>query len=266
MKTLIYDNECPLCVAYTGAFVKTGLLEKDGRKKFDEIDAAVLNTIDAQRMHNEIPLVENETGKVWYGIDALLEVLGGKMPWIKTIGNIGPVNWFLKKLYKLVSYNRKVIVAVQGKGYDCSPTFSSRYRIIFLLVGLILNSWIFTMTISLANKTIFPASSYSQMQAAHYGVVGINILICLLLGKNKGLEYLGQINMLALLSMLLMLPLISLQDMLPSSLLCAAFGLIGGFIAKEYLRRMKYAQVLEHNKIVVALNVACAVVSFFYLY
>lgn len=266
MKTLIYDNECPLCVAYTGAFVKTGLLEKEGRKNFDEIDIAVLNTVDTQRMHNEIPLIENETGKVWYGIDALLEVLGEKMPWIKTIGHTKPVNWFLKKLYKLVSFNRKVIVAVPAKGYDCSPAFSSKYRILFLLIGLVLNSWIFTMAISLANKTIFTDSSFNQMQVAHYILVAINISIAVLLGKKKGLEYLGQVNMLAILSMLLMLPLISFQDMLPASILCAGFGLIAGFIAKEYLRRMKYAGILDNYKLIVALNIICAIAAFAYLF
>jgi len=33
-KILVYDDACPLCVAYTGAFVKTGLLTAEGRKSF----------------------------------------------------------------------------------------------------------------------------------------------------------------------------------------------------------------------------------------
>lgn len=264
MKTLIYDNECPLCAAYTGVFVKTGLLEKEGRKNFNEVNASLLYKVDKERMHNEIPLIENETGKVWYGIDALLEVLGSKMPLIKKIGHLQPVKWFLQKLYKLVSYNRKVIVAVPAKGYDCSPAFNSKYRVIFLLLGLILNSCIFTMSLSLANKTIFPTSSEQQLQLAHYVLVTINISLAIILGKNKGLEYLGQVNMLAMLSMLLTVPLIGLQSFLPVTILCAAFGFIAGFIAKEYVRRMKYARILDQHKAIVVINILCAATVFIY--
>ena len=110
-KTLIYDDACPLCVWYTGAFVKSGLLTTEGRKAFSTCDTELLNAIDLERGKNEIPLIDIENKQVLYGIDAMLEVLGEKFPVIKTIGNVKPVNWFLKRLYKFISYNRKVIVA-----------------------------------------------------------------------------------------------------------------------------------------------------------
>ena len=266
MKTLVYDNECPLCVAYTGAFVQAGLLEKEGRKNFNEVDAALLSNADSGRMHNEIPLIEHETGKVWYGIDALLEVLGTRLPLVRKIGHLTPVNWLLRKLYKLISYNRKVIVAVQARDYDCSPAFNEKYRIVFLLLGLAFNSFIFTGSFALVNKTIFPAGSSHQLQLAHYTVVAVNITVAFFLGKQKGLEYLGQVNMLAITAMLLLLPLIWMQHLLPATLLSAGIGFIAAFVTREYFRRMRYSHILQNYKMVVALNISSAVATFIYLY
>lgn len=265
MKTLIYDNECPLCAAYTGAFVKTSLLEKEGRKNFNEISETTLETLDKNRCHNEIPLVDSETGKTWYGIDALLEILGTKMPLVKKVGQLSLVNWLLKKLYKLVSYNRKVIVAAEAKGYDCSPDFNTRYRVLFLLIGLTLNSWMFAVYFPVFNKSFFSNAGFIEMQLAHFSFVAVNIGIAIFLGKQKGLEFLGQVNMIALLAMLFLLPLTLVESNISGGFINVALCLICFFSAKEYIRRMKYAGIISKYKPVVALNIFCLTVFFIYL-
>jgi predicted DCC family thiol-disulfide oxidoreductase YuxK len=78
-KILIYDDGCPLCSAYTTAFVKAGMLDKEGRKNFNTIDANTFALIDKQKCNNEIPLIDTRTNEVWYGIDALLEILSSKI-------------------------------------------------------------------------------------------------------------------------------------------------------------------------------------------
>ena len=264
MKTLIYDNECPLCAVYTGAFVKTGLLEKEGRKNFNEVDKDLLSSIDAGRMHNEIPLIENETGKVWYGIDALLEILGARLPFIKKAGQLPPVNWLLKKLYKLVSYNRKVIVAVHDKGYDCSPDFNPSYRILFLFTGLTFNSWLFTLFIPVFVSNIFLSASFYSLQVAHFSLVAVNICIAIVLGKKRGLEYLGQVNMLAIITLLLLLPYLWLQPFFSMPTSSFYLGAIFYCIATEYIRRMKYAGISGY-KPVIFINIICLCALLFYL-
>ena len=75
-KIIIYDDNCPLCSAYTNAFVKTGFIDKEGRRDFSTISPELLKKIDLHKSVNEIPLVDIKSNQVWYGIDALLEVLG----------------------------------------------------------------------------------------------------------------------------------------------------------------------------------------------
>ena len=81
------------------------MLEKDGRKSFNNIDAGTFALVDKQKCHHEIPLVDIRTNQVWYGIDALLELLSTKPPGIKFLGNIKPVKWLLQKLYSFISFN-----------------------------------------------------------------------------------------------------------------------------------------------------------------
>jgi hypothetical protein len=101
-KIIIYDDSCPMCSAYTKAFVQTGLIASSGRRSFSGISAELLEKIDNHKCRNEIPLIDTATSKVKYGIEALLDILGDKFPLIKSIGHLKPVNWFLKKFYNLV--------------------------------------------------------------------------------------------------------------------------------------------------------------------
>ena len=135
-KILVYDDNCPLCTWYSGLFVKYGFLKAGGRKPFSTLDNDLLLKIDFDKSRNEIPLLDISTNKVVYGIDALLEILDQKIPFIKATGNIAPLKWILKKLYKLISFNRKVIVAKKcGPGrIDCSPDNNYLYRFIFMAV------------------------------------------------------------------------------------------------------------------------------------
>ena len=138
--TLIYDDLCPLCVWYTGLFVKYGLLTKENRVPFSKAPDALTATIDFERAKDEIPLVNSQTHEVFYGIDALLVILEQRFPRIGIVGRAKPIHWFLKKVYRFVSFNRKVIIARKcGKGdIDCSPSFNKFYRLLLLLVAFAL--------------------------------------------------------------------------------------------------------------------------------
>ena len=61
------------------------------------------------------------------------------------MGNWKPVNYFLKKLYKLISFNRKVIVpSKENKEIElqCVPDFNVKYRCFYIALTLLLSSFI----------------------------------------------------------------------------------------------------------------------------
>jgi predicted DCC family thiol-disulfide oxidoreductase YuxK len=259
---LLYDDYCPLCTWYSGLFVKLGLLNPENRVPFSKADIEILTAIDIEKGKDEIPLYEKETGKTLYGIDALLEILGQNCKLIKPIGNLKPLNWFLKKLYKLISYNRKVIVAKKcGTGsFDCSPGFNVFYRMLFMSIFLLFNSF---MLFPL-HKTIFSSISFYhldffELQAAHLLFVAVNCTIAVFLNPKKGIEYLGQINMLAVICILLLTLLLFLLNtfLLPEWMIFFYLALLTVLIIKEYFRRMKYLNLLPGYKTIIILNLFC---------
>lgn len=261
-RIIIYDDNCPLCSAYTNAFVKAGMIDKTGRKDFSSIDTTLLDAIDVKRSVNEIPLIDTETKQVWYGIDALLEILQHKIPGIKTIGNSKPIKWFLQKLYKFISYNRRVIVAAEKKkeGFDCTPDFNARYRFLFLAFFLLFNTlMLFPLQEYVLGKSIFKSNIVS-LQVVHTAFVLINISIGLTLKRKDRYEYLGQINMVALMAMLLCIPLILINSYVhfTDGLFNSYYlGMLTLFVVHEYLRRMKYIGFNRRYKAIMLANITC---------
>jgi len=261
-QVLLYDDYCPLCSWYSGLFVKYGLLESKNRVAFSTADMEVLTAIDIEKAKDEIPLFDKDKKTTLYGIDSLLEILGWKLPFIKMAGNFKPIKWFLKKLYKLISYNRKVIVAKKcGTGvFDCSPYFSYRYRMFFMFVFFIFNTLMLVpLHEQLLSKLSFYHLSLTELQLAHLGLVLTNCLVASFLGSKNAVEYLGQVNMLALMSILLLLPLMLLNNFfsLAENLSVAYLSILTVFIVGEYFRRMRYANVFAKYKPVIIINLFC---------
>ncbi|HEV8273851.1 MAG TPA: DCC1-like thiol-disulfide oxidoreductase family protein [Chitinophagaceae bacterium] len=257
-KILVYDDNCPLCTWYSGLFVKYGFLNAESRKAFSTLDDILLYKIDFDKSRNEIPLLDTSTNKVLYGIDALLEILAQKIPFIKAIGNLSTLKWMLERIYKLISYNRKVIVAKKcGPGsFDCSPDNNYLYRFIFMAVCLAFNTlMLFPFQSYLFSKMSYYHLNIYELQAAHFTFVIINCTLAFGFSKAKGYDYLGQVNMLALSAILLLIPLIIIQYLFYSEWFITVWLVIAAaYIFKEYLRRMEYAGVLSNNKWIVSMN------------
>ena len=257
-KILVYDDNCPLCTWYSGLFVKYGFLNADGRKPFSTLDEKLLAKIDFDKSRNEIPLLDTSTHKVVYGIDALLEILDQKIPYIKATGNFAPLKWVLKRIYKLISFNRKVIVAKKCglATIDCSPDNNYLYRFIFMAVCLAFNTvMLYPFQFNLFSKLSYYHLDLYELQAAHFAFVIINCMLAFNFSMTKGFEYLGQINMLALSVIFLLTPLMIIQFIFNSELLMTSWLILtAAFIFKEYLRRMEYAGVLSNNRWVVSMN------------
>jgi hypothetical protein len=257
-KILVYDDNCPLCTWYSGIFVRSGLLQEEGRKPFSSLETSLLNRIDLNKGRNEIPLLDTDSGEVLYGIDALLEILGQKFPFVKKLGNIRPLKWGLKKIYKLVSFNRKVIVAKKCSigAIDCAPDLDYFYRLVFMTVCLIFNTLLlFPLHTVVLRKLPWYDLSLGELQAAHFGLVFINCLLTLSFKKEKAIEYLGQVNMLALIANLLLIPSFTFVTLPGNEWVTSVYLILTAIIIfKEYLRRMDYAGVLLTNKWVVSIN------------
>src|SRR6266496_1712699 len=268
-KILLYDDYCPLCTWYSGLFVKYKLLEPENRVPFSKAEIEILTSIDVEKAKDEIPFFNTKTGETLYGIDSLLEILGQKKRVIRFIGNFRLVKWFLKRLYKLISYNRKVIVAKKcGPGsFDCSPGFNVFYRVLFMILFLFFNSFmLLPLHYNLFTGLSFYHLSLHQLQAAHLIFVSVNCAVAVFLKQRQAIEFLGQINMLALITILLLIPIMvfSCLIMATESIIIIYLASLTALIIREYFRRMKYANIILKYKSVIAVNLICLVAFLIY--
>lgn len=151
MKTLqnhliLFDEECPMCRAYTSAFVKSGLLDSDGRTAYQTTPQNVCPIIDKQRAVNEIALVNLESGEVTYGIKSLFKIFANAVPFFAPLFSFKPFVWLMSKVYAFIAYNRRVIIPAGKKdsAYAYQPTLKIHYRVAYLLFTWFVTGYILT--------------------------------------------------------------------------------------------------------------------------
>jgi hypothetical protein len=259
-KIIIYDDSCPLCAAYTKGFVAAGMIKKENRKSFTTIEPQLLELIDTKRCPDEIPVIDLDSKEVFYGVDALIEILMIKFHFVKKITNVKFIRWMLVKLYKLISYNRRVIVAVNPRpgNFDCTPDFNYGYRLAFMVIFLLFNSYMLLPIHLYILQDSFVSISSTQLEVAHLVLVALNISISFFLNKKIAFEYLGQVNMLALTTILATIPVLLLNKfhfIEYKGINNLYLFLLIFFVFKEYNRRMNFAGIIKSYPIVAVINI-----------
>ncbi len=191
-KAIIYDDNCPLCHWYTDAFVKADLLSQQGRISFSDLaQTGLADQLDLHRSKHEIPLIDLQGGKTIYGLDSLIYLLNPRFPFIKRAMAISPINYFIRKLYKLISYNRGVMAPSPPRPrlYDCTPDFNRRYRLSFISIA---------GTLGLA--MLFLSLPYSIFFSFILPVLGSLLLLGTRFKAQHYITYLGHLAVLAFLT------------------------------------------------------------------
>ncbi|WP_437921928.1 DCC1-like thiol-disulfide oxidoreductase family protein [Sphingobacterium sp. LRF_L2] len=147
MKTLknhliLFDAECPMCRIYTRAFVKSGMLDSDGRMAYQEVSTQDCPVLDRQRAINEIALFNRETGEVTYGVESLFKIFATSFPMLKPLFLWRPFLWLMSKIYAFISFNRRVIIPATSANdrFELQPTFKLNYRLAYLFFTWLLTS------------------------------------------------------------------------------------------------------------------------------
>jgi hypothetical protein len=240
--TLLYDENCPLCQVYTSGFIKTGMLDKNGRQPFNSISNKDQNFIDISRASNEIALVDNQNKTVTYGIDSLLKVIGYRFPLIENIGKFRPMNVLLRKLYSFISYNRKVIIPNKentSNQLQCIPSFNVKYRLLYILFSVIITMF----TLFHFSKTIstLPQGSLTREGLITLGQLLFQGMLIYKLDKKTILNYFGNLMTISLMGSLLLIPLLIINSIIQihETIVLLWFGITVFIMFIEHFRRIK---------------------------
>lgn len=245
-QTLLYDEDCPLCNLYTTGFIKANMLDENGKKAFVNLTEAEQEMIDLDRAKNEIALVNTLDKTVLYGIDSLLRILGHSFPWIEKLGHFKPVNYFLRKLYKLISYNRKVIIPsreLPSNQLQCVPDFNVKYRLFYIILAVL-----FTATILFQYAQLLPffaKNNFVIELLLALGQIGFQWLFIQNINRQKQLNYIGTLMTVSVLGSLILMPMLVLNHYFPcpTYVLYFWFGATATAMLFDHYRRVKILEL-----------------------
>lgn len=249
MKTLndhfiLYDAECPMCKLYANAFVQTGMLDKNGREAYQQLNAGACPTVNRQRAANEIALINRKTGEVTYGIKSLFKIIGNAAPVFKPLFNFAPFVWFMSKVYAFISYNRRVIVPTAGDSSDVQPTFKLAYRIAYLVFTWAVTSYILTFYASLL-KGIMPVGNLYREAMICGGQIIFQGVVISMVAKDKRWDYLGNMMTISFAGGLPLLVMLLTAKVLGAHPVIYAvyFITVAGLMFLEHIRRSKLLNI-----------------------
>ncbi|KQB43364.1 hypothetical protein [Flavobacterium aquidurense] len=241
-QTLLYDEDCPLCSLYTTGFVKSGMLDENGRKSYGQLSEEEQNFVDLKRAPNEIALVDNKTKTVTYGIDSLIKVVGFSFPLIEKITTIKPVHYILKKIYSFVSYNRKVIIpgsVNEENKLQCVPDFNYKYRFLFIAFALTITTFVLFGYSNLI--PVLPKTSIVREVALAFGQIIFQSLFLLKFDKKTIMNYAGNLMTVSLMGSLILVPILIVSQFInfPAIFILGWFAITVLIMFTEHIRRIK---------------------------
>ncbi|WP_445710107.1 DCC1-like thiol-disulfide oxidoreductase family protein [Flavobacterium sp.] len=243
---LLYDEDCPMCNLYTSGFIKANMLDENGRKPFVTLTNEEENYIDLDRAKDEIALVDTKNKTTLYGIDSLLKVIGNSFPWMEKVGNWKLINYCLKKLYKFISYNRKVIAPskiTSGTTIQCVPSFNVKYRLLYIVFASLFTAIVLFQYAEMI--ILLPKGNFTRELVLAVGQMGFQFLFILKLSKQKQLNYIGNLVTVSVIGSLMLLPILLLNQFLLINeyVILSWFGLTVNLMILEHYRRVSLLQL-----------------------
>jgi hypothetical protein len=243
-RTIIYDDECPMCKEYTKAFVKAGMLDVHGREAYTEV-VNNLPYVDWKRAKNEIAMINRKDNSVLYGVDSLTAILGHSVPVLKPLFKLRAFDKLLRLLYFFISYNRKVIAP--GKVFEgrntCTPDVSYTYRWAYIIFAWLMTSIVLVFYFRLAVPLV-PESSFIREFMVCGGQIIFQGSIVAITKRDRWIHYLGNVMTVSLGGALLLTPMFLLTGLITSNLFYVGyFMIVVGLMFLEHIRRVKILEL-----------------------
>lgn len=245
---LLIDQHCPMCAAYGSAFTQFKMIDGNTIAPYQIIDSKHTQHIDMHRATNEIALHNTVTKETKYGLDAMFHIVSQGNQWIKDVLYFPLFFLPLKYLYKLITYNRKVIVG--GSSFHtgeraCNPDKNLFYRSLFIGLSAWFTAVVLNSYFSLVGSYFgFESPWYVEYFICFGQIVWQGIMIQRIAPQNSW-DYLGNMSMVSALGGFLLLPVLAISTFMALSgwILLGYFSLVVGVMLLEHIRRCKSMQL-----------------------
>lgn len=240
---LLIDKHCPMCNIYGKCFTKIKLVDAQTVSPYQNTRENYAQNIDMERAKNEIALYNIDSTQTIYGIDAMIKIVSHQRPRLHKLLHSTIVYAFLLRLYRFISYNRKVIypTAPKNNERDCTPQVNTKYRWFYILfvaifTGIVLNNFIFYI-----NMALDLPHNWVREYIVCFGQIAWQFIAISLLSRTKTLDYLGNMSTVSMIGGLLLLPLLAVNLFTPLSpiIFVCYFFLVVSIMLVEHIRRCK---------------------------
>ncbi|RFS13344.1 hypothetical protein [Emticicia sp. C21] len=241
---LLVDADCPMCRMYGKGFEKAGWVDRGTYSHYQSFAVSADISIDMNKARNEIALVDTEHKVVRYGIDALKYIITNRFPSLGSVLAWKPVDFFLRKLYKFISFNRKVIAPSEIKEgvKACTPDLNVKYRLLYIAFVAILSSIVLYQYTQPINEAMDWQNHLGREFMICAGQILWQIVFLNRLLKEKLLDYLGNMMTVSMIGTLLLLPMLLIKDLWAVYYL-GYFIAVVSFMLWEHVRRSKILKI-----------------------
>lgn len=188
---LLYDQDCPICQAYSGGFIKAGMLKDDCRQNWSTRSETMNQLIDIDKSRNEIALVNTENGNVLYGAESLVKIIGHSFPIFTFCWKFKWIREIVNGFYHFVSYNRHIVIPRPVGTHTCVPDFHIYWRLLF--IGLMSLFTSYALSSYFSNIDFYPLKHQSLWAELLIIIAHFSIQLILLRGENVQIkaDYIG---------------------------------------------------------------------------
>jgi hypothetical protein len=238
---MIYDDECGVCSLSARGLMKTGLLDKNSSVSFSEASERLKRQLDVPKACNEIALINLRTGATIYGISSLLLIVGNRFPFLKPFFRIPAIQFFLKKIYSFISFNRKVIIPGEKfeEGHVCKPAFNLKYRAAYIVATWFVTAFILNIYAALLFP-VLPAGNFYREFVICGGQIVFQSIMLAFIKKERIIHYLGNMMTISMGGAILLLAITPLKFFIHSLILFSGwFAVVVSLMFLEHIRRSK---------------------------
>lgn len=196
---LVYDGDCPLCIAAVNALVRAGLVARDAVRPYQELEGEAAQVLWDAGIRNEMAAYDPASGRVWSGVRALLYAMrASRLGPVVRVLELPPITALLSLGYRLVSYNRRILAPREPGTVRCAcdPDFHAGYRIglvAILLATAVCLTLLLGVTLPLRADPASAVQSATDMLAAAGSGWVVAMLLALRLPFERYVTWLGHL-------------------------------------------------------------------------
>jgi hypothetical protein len=249
-KLIIYDSNCKVCSSLRDVVLKFTTIPEAKVKAYRELSPEFSNHIDPDKFKNVMALLDTSDGNTLYGAEGIAYIFSSQYKIVDLLLSFSPIFNLFSFLYKTQAYNRYIIATPKSNlKCDCFPDRVVTYRISYIALTLLISIFLTAMFgISLKNFFVGITSLEAAMQMVLMAGTGwvIQIILALVLMRQKALDYIGHLCSIMVVGLLILVPWMlfySVTGILSPYLPALSVLISSSFMLYLHVQRIKYLEV-----------------------